>query len=320
MSAEGATMALEGARVDCAAVRGSLLGAACGDALGAPFEGADSVSPALVEAWAASDRTFHHTDDTAMTLVLARHLVESGGAVDVPRLAEDFAREWQTDPHRGYGAGPPRVFRAVLDGDDWAEVSRSAFGGAGSWGNGGAMRVAPVAFAPGSLAARVETARSQATVTHAHPLGQDGAALQCAAVAVAAARAGSVLDPGELLAIVDEHVRTPELREALEVVGDLVAAGSSAQEVADRLGRDISALGSVPTALALFLGCPDDVRAAVASAVQVGGDADTIASMVGALAGARCGEAALPSSWVTRLECAEAMAVVADSLCALRAV
>jgi poly(ADP-ribose) glycohydrolase ARH3 len=313
-------MTLGGAEVGCAAVRGSLLGAACGDALGAPFEGAAAVPTALVEAWATSDRMLQHTDDTAMTLVLAMHLVEAGGAVDVPRLAEDFAREWQADPHRGYGAGPPRIFRAVLDGGDWAEVARSAFGGAGSWGNGGAMRVAPAAFAPGTIEDRVEIARSQATVTHAHPLALDGAALQCAAVAVAAGSAGSPLDPGELLATVGEHARTPELRQALEVVGELVEGGSSAEEVADSLGRDISALGSVPTALALFLRCPDDVRAAVESAVQVGGDADTIASMVGALAGARCGDGELPSSWVTRLECAEEMAALADALCALRGV
>ena len=115
-------------------------------------------------------------------------------------------------------------------------------------------------------------------------------------------------------------MRTPELRQALEVVGDLVEAGSSTEEVADSLGRDISALGSVPTALALFLRCPDDVRAALASAVQVGGDADTIASMVDALVGARCGDEALPSSWVTRLQCAEEMAALADALCALRGV
>jgi len=128
------------------AARGALLGAACGDAMGAPFEGSRAVSRILVENWMTSARAMRYTDDTALTLVLARHLITSGGMIEEDRLARDFAEEWQSEPDRGYGAGPPRIFRAVLSGENWGSVARSAFQGTGSWGNGGAMRVAPVAL------------------------------------------------------------------------------------------------------------------------------------------------------------------------------
>ena len=52
--------------------RGALLGAAVGDALGAPFEGSRAVSQMLVENWMTSARTMRYTDDTAMTVVLTR--------------------------------------------------------------------------------------------------------------------------------------------------------------------------------------------------------------------------------------------------------
>ena len=137
---------------------GSLLGAACGDALGAAFEGAGTVPAASIHRWLAGSRTLRYTDDTTMTLVLARHLVAHRGDMDLDRLAMDFAEEWRADPGQGYGSAPPKIFRAVLAVGDWAKVSGGVFGGAGSWGNGGAMRVAPVAHLPQPLRYRTQVA------------------------------------------------------------------------------------------------------------------------------------------------------------------
>lgn len=299
------------------AARGALLGAACGDALGAPFEGSRAVSRMLVENWMTSTRAMRYTDDTAMTLVLARHLITTGGAIAEDQLASDFAEEWQAEPHRGYGAGPPRIFRAVLAGEDWSSVARSAFQGTGSWGNGGAMRVAPVALLPHPVAERIRLARRQAAVTHAHPLAQDGAALQCAAIAQAAITAGERLSADDFCATLSEHVTTPEFRTALDGIQDVAPPGASPREIATRLGADITALGSVPTAIALFLSNPDDPEAALVSAVLAGGDTDTIASMTGAIAGARTGQVGLPSRLISRLENRGAMTKLADDLASL---
>lgn len=299
------------------AAKGALLGAACGDSLGAPFEGSRAVSRMLVENWRTSSWTMRYTDDTAMTLVVARHLLSTGGTIDEERLAKDFADEWQAVPDRGYGAAPPKIFRAVLSGEDWATVARAAFGGTGSWGNGGAMRVAPVALLPGSVSDRVLLARRQAAITHAHPLAQDGATVQCAAIAQAAMTVGENIDADDFCAALGQHVTTAEFHNALADIRDLTRAGAPPREIAARLGADVTALGSVPTAIALFLRSPDDMETALVSAVHAGGDTDTIASMVGAITGARLGQAGLPSRLISRLENAQEILGLAEDLASL---
>ena len=298
-------------------MRGSLLGLACADGLGAPFEGATRVARSLLAQWEATDRPLRYTDDSAMAITLTEHLCRHSGVLHGDELVHDFAQAWRRDPDRGYGSGPPAVFRRALAGGDWRGVARGLFGGAGSFGNGGAMRTAPVAFLPGTLPERVLQARQQAAVTHAHVLAQDGAALQCAAVAAAAATAKDAFDPERFLIQVEEHVETPEFGEALHGVQIAVRRRWTPHQVATTLGNDISAVGSVPSALAAFLLNPDGVRNAVMFAIEMGGDTDTIAAMTGALVGARCGEAGLPSSWVHRLERASRIRDLADALAAM---
>ena len=61
-------------------------------------------------------------------------------------------------------------------GAPWRTVASQAFGGEGSMGNGGAMRVSPVgAYFAEDLDAVVEHAAASAMVTHAHPDGRAGA-------------------------------------------------------------------------------------------------------------------------------------------------
>jgi poly(ADP-ribose) glycohydrolase ARH3 len=299
------------------AVTGSLLALACGDALGAPFEGAVRVARPLLEQWEATGRTLRYTDDGAMAIVLTEHLCRHSGAVHDEDLVLDFARAWRQEPGRGYGAGPPAIFLTALAGGDWHGLAQGLFGGTGSYGNGGAMRTAPVAFVPGAVATRVLLARQQAAVTHANVLALDGAALQCAAVAISAETADDDLDAELFLAHAKEHVETPEFRQALQGVLEAVQRDWSPREVAAHLGNDISAVGSVPSALAAFLLNHDDLRGAVLFAIQMGGDTDTVAAMTGAIAGARCGEVGVPHSWAHRLERASEIRALAGSLAAL---
>jgi poly(ADP-ribose) glycohydrolase ARH3 len=298
-------------------VTGSLLGLACGDGLGAPFEGSTKVARTLLSQWAGTERRLRYTDDTALAIALTEHLCRNAGALNDDELVLDFARAWQREPDRGYGSGPPAVFRTALVGGDWRGLAQRLFGETGSFGNGGAMRTAPVAFLPGAVSTRVLLARQQAAITHTNDLALDGAALQCAAVAISADTANGVLDPESFLAQVKGHVQTPEFREALQGLHIAVRRGWAPEEVAMHLGNDISAVGSVPSALAAFLLRPDDVQEAVMFAIEMGGDTDTIAAMTGALAGARCGEGRLPPSWVRRLERASEIRSLADSLAAV---
>jgi len=241
--------------------------------------------------------------------------------VDEAELAGEFAAEWTREPGRGYGPGAARVLAAVTAGTPWSQAAQDLFDGAGSYGNGAAMRVAPVGLvARLGLPAVARQARRTAAVTHAHPLGLDGGAVQAVAVAVAARTSASdELDPDAFLTHVMAHTDTDGFRAALRQVASLVRRGAPPAQVAAQLGNDVSAVESVPAALAAFLTHPDDTYAAIRFALQVGGDTDTIAAMTGAVGGARLGTQALPPHWRCRLEAADRVTALAAALAQLSA-
>lgn len=294
---------------------GCVLAAACGDALGAPFEGALRVDAGDLDRWAAGDEPLRYTDDTAMLLTLTEYLAESPGIFDESELVHRFARAWREEPDRGYGSGPPAIFRQVLRGTSWKVAADQVLPG-GSFGNGGAMRVAPVGLLGLSLDDTAALARRSARVTHAHPLAQDGAATQAMAVALAArSNPTEPIEARDVAGAVAVRLHTAEFAERLQTVRLLVESSAGPLDVADQLGNDLRALTSVPAALTAFLREPDDITAAIGFAIRIGGDTDTIAAMTGALVGARCGEEALPGHWLSRLERRERLAAAARQLC-----
>lgn len=304
-----------------------------GDALGAPWEGADArriaaicaAYPTLPAAEQEMHRAVfglllnpqtrhaHYTDDTQMTLALAETLCEWGSAAEDDRttqfeeaLARAFAEFF--DPMRGYGPGAHRVLADLRGGARWDEPAGRLFGGKGSFGNGAAMRAAPVGlyFHDRDTAVLRLVARRSSLPTHIHPLGIAGAVMQANAVACACRWQSEPFDAGAFLADVEAGLGDDEAgaayRAACGRIGELLPLRPSPATIADVLGDEITALESVPTALYAFLAHPDDFRAAVTFAVQVGGDADTISAMCGAISGAYLGASALPSEWLDALE------------------
>ncbi len=302
-------------------VRGALLGAALGDGVGAAFEGRALVGPDEVALVVAGTAPLAWTDDTALAVALGEHLAGClGGGADLDEggLARALARAWAEDPGRGYGSLPPRVFDAVLSGRDWRAVTASAFGGAGSLGNGGAMRVVPVACAAPDSGRVAELARRSAAVTHAHPLGRSGAAVQALAVHDALlSDTGVPPDAAATLAAAAVGATRPEeaeLASALSTVSDLVEGNAAPREAAAVLGAGVAAAESVPMALFAALGAPASVVATIERAVLGGGDTDTIAAMAGAVTGARCGASTIPTGLVSRLEQSDRLLALADAL------
>ncbi|MCE6995496.1 ADP-ribosylglycohydrolase family protein [Saccharothrix sp. S26] len=151
--------------------RGLLLGTGLGNALGAPFEGRDTVPPDALAAEEHAPSLLVHTDDTVLTVVLAEHLAarRDPGLLDENRLAREFAAAWQREPWRGYGTGSPQVFGLLHAGVPWREAAHAFLDTQGSQGNGAAMRVAPVALVATSAEHAVELADRSTTVAHAHP-------------------------------------------------------------------------------------------------------------------------------------------------------
>lgn len=294
-----------------ARVHGLLLGTAIGDARGAVEPGTDDGSSPL-----------RYTDDTALTIVVADHVAAGAGGdpVDEDALAAELAAAWQAEPWRGYGSGAARTFAAISAGTPWREAARSAFGGAGSFGNGAAMRVAPVAVVGSGVHDAADLGERTATVTHAHVDGAHGARWQAAAVhLVLQADPGVVLDADRLLDDLGRVVLPRAWHERLERIGELVHVGVTPQHAAHALGNDVAAIDSVPLALLAFLVNADSPAATIDFAIAAGGDTDTIAAMAGALAGARHGAGGFPATWTGRLEGADRLAALAERLTARRA-
>ncbi|MGN6110454.1 MAG: ADP-ribosylglycohydrolase family protein, partial [Kofleriaceae bacterium] len=185
----------------------SLIGLAVGDAFGQTMFGDPAESARRAANREISERRpWPWTDDTAMALsiveVLGRH-----GEIDPDALAEAFARRWAENPHREYGPGAFDLLARVSDGAPWRREAQRMFDGQGSYGNGAAMRAAPIgAYFADDLDRTVAEALRSAEPTHAHPDGAAGAV----AVAVAAALVASRVDRADLLGRVIE--RTPPSR------------------------------------------------------------------------------------------------------------
>lgn len=90
------------------------------------------------------------TDDSAMAFVLFAHLV-ARGEVQPGAPAREFAAEYERDPARKYGPSTHSVLRRIGVGEDWQSVTTGQFGGQGSYGNGAAMRVAPLGRGSGTI-------------------------------------------------------------------------------------------------------------------------------------------------------------------------
>lgn len=285
----------------------SLYGLAIGDALGMPtqllsraqvverygrlagFEAAGPKHPIAAGLPAGSV-----TDDTEQALLLARHLIAHSGSVD----AAEFARElvgWEDDMSaRGsldlLGPSTKAAVAAIADGVPVDQAGR--FGTT----NGAAMRVTPVGIATGGpklIDRVVEASRVSHNTTIAI----------CAATAVAAAVSAGVEGasvPQAITAAIDAAaaardrgawVAGADVSRRIEWATSLVDAGDpvrSLDDVVALVGTSLASQESVPAAFAVLSLYPDDAWSAVIAAASLGGDSDTIAAIVGAIAGA-CG-------------------------------
>jgi len=280
---------------------GALVGTVVGDALGAPFEGWHRVRREDIETVAERRQLLLYTDDTHMMIGIAESLVRARG-FDGEDMAQCFVRNYELEPYRGYGPGPPRIFRLIRGGEAWDKAAQKLYGG-GSYGNGSAMRIAPVGvlYYDDTVELR-EVAYKSSQITHAHNLGKQGAALQAGAIALATSLEPSVpLDRDNFLARLADYVQDDVFRHKLSSIKELLA-GSDSDRVVAELGHGIEAFNSVPAAIYSFLAYPHSFAEAVLYAISLGGDTDTIGAMTGAISGAHLGVEAIPTGWEEKLE------------------
>jgi ADP-ribosylglycohydrolase len=225
-------------------------------------------------------------------------ILDTYGYIEQDALARSFARRYMEEPYRGYAGGAARLLRHIAGGGDWRELSPGLFG-YGSYGNGAAMRVAPVgAYFSDDLYRAIHEARSSAIVTHAHPEGQAGAMAVAAAAALAAHRP----HPSghdflhEILPLVPESITRDRIRKATEIHPDdlheaILLLGS---------GNEVTAQDTVPFCLwsaAHRLECFEDALWWTAKGL---GDCDTTCAIVGGIVALASAE--IPPLWTARRE------------------
>lgn len=283
---------------------GSMIGLLTGDALGMPVEGwspqkIESSFGRLTDLLPGRLPAGHYTDDFQMAQGLLESLIEAGG-FDPARCAARWLANYQ--PQRGYGRRINGLMDRLAAGEDWSTVATDSFG------NGTAMRVAPIGlWYAHDQAGLIEAAAASARITHLHPEAVAGAVVQAAAVG-AALRAGlsrRAIDRPRFLANLVELAGAHDagfadhLARLEEMPG---GSDSRAREwLIDTYRRDVRAIEAVPPAVGVFLGTTG-FEAALETAVNLGEDTDTLAAMTGAMAGAYYGFKAIPDRWLKGLE------------------
>ncbi|MEV7724774.1 ADP-ribosylglycohydrolase family protein [Streptomyces sp. NPDC101733] len=277
----------------------SLRGLALGDALGSQFFVPVNYPLLKRRELPAGSEPWQWTDDTEMACsvvaVLAAH-----GRVDQDALAQSFAVHHDFD--RGYGPAVNRMLRLVREGEDWRTLAAELFNGQGSWGNGAAMRIAPLgAWYADDPEQATHQAEISSYTTHQHREAVCGAMAVAAAAALAAAPAGPPTAT-ELLDGVIALVPRSAVGAGVRRARDMLDYGD-ATTVAAVLGcgRRTSAHDTVPFALWSAARSLDDYERAFWTTAQVGGDVDTTCAIVGGVLGAR-GDQVLPPEWVARTE------------------
>lgn len=242
------------------------------------------------------------TDDTEQALLLARLLVDGSGSIDPVTFARALTAWEQGMRAKGsldlLGPSTKRAVERIAAGVAAEDAGR--YGAT----NGAAMRIAPVGVAvrPWPLKRLVGTVVDASMVTHNTSIGLAAAAAVGAAVSVG-------VEGGDTSEVIEAAIEAANLA---AVGGYWVAGGQIgpriawatehlrslprerwAGEIDAVIGTDVLAQESVVAAFAILAVAPDP-WSAVCLAASVGGDTDTIAAIVGAMAGARCGASGWP--------------------------
>lgn len=288
---------------------GSMLGLALGDALGAPYEGGVLERVTWKIIGLSRRGTLRYTDDTEMAIGITESLLNCDGFDD-----EHLAKTWaeRASWSRGYGGGALAVLKLIREGTPWQEANRRVFPD-GSFGNGAAMRAAPIGlYYHADPAALTRVARAASEITHAHELGVQGGLL------IARTTAAALDSPtGEqLLKAIDTADLDDEYRSRLATARSWLNDGAPAlPEVAEQLGNSILAHESAVTAVYLAArhlhGGFEDLMTGV---INLGGDVDTIGAMAGGIYGAAHGKASLPQEPLGQLEDASRIESLAEQL------
>lgn len=280
--------------VSLANAKKSLDGLSVGDAFGELFF---RLSPFYTKFEDLPTAPWKWTDDTHMALSIVE-ILKIHHRIEQDALVKAFAYKYQKDPARGYAGGAHRLLGEVAQGADWRDISPKLFDN-GSYGNGAAMRAAPIGgFFSDDLRRTAKEAELSAEVTHAHSEGKAGA------VAVAVAASIATLKPfptgeeflKEILPFIPDGITKSRVELAVQIPSD--AFWDAVKQLGT--GHEVSAQDTVPFCLwnaAHHLGNYEDALWSTAKGL---GDVDTTCAIVGGIVALSVPE--VPESWLRRRE------------------
>lgn len=281
---------------------GCLVGLAVGDALGAPLEfmPRDEIAATFGEVreligggW-LNVEPGEWTDDTQLALAIAESIVRLG-RIDPPDIAARFVGWLRTGP-KDVGNLTRAAIRYHEQGLPWGEVGPrivADFPG-GSAGNGSLMRCAPVAlFQAQRPAALLRDSAIVSEITHANPLSVWGSiAVNLAIVEFLHGRRDGAIE--RVAGQIPERAVADTLRAAATLPRRAVRSG----------GYVLETVGAAFWALAQG----ETFEEVLVAAINLGGDADTVGAVAGALAGARDGVSAIPERWMQQVRAVDRLA------------
>jgi ADP-ribosylglycohydrolase len=282
----------------------SLEGLAIADAVGEMLAYRHYQALSIIEKGLPAGPWFR-TDDSEMAISIVEGL-KLYGYVHQDALARRFAWRHEREPDRGYGSMTRAQLNEVTRGGDWRQGAANAFGGQGSMGNGGAMRVAPLgAYFADDLPRLVQEARASALVTHTHPEGVAGTI----AIAVAAAMAWQLHETtgpdriSQLFSAVLEHTPESKVRHGI-LLASQTPGSVPVETVAKVLGNGslVTAPDTVPFALWSAAHHLNNYVDALKQAIIAGGDCDTNAAIVGGIVALSAGRNNIPADWRQKKE------------------
>ena len=282
----------------------SLEGLSCGDAFGERFFLPDAVAVSLIEKRAVPAPPWFFTDDTVMALSILETLAEHR-AINPDALAVSFAGRYEAG--RGYGPAMHQLLPTIRRRpQSWRTEAAALFRGQGSFGNGSAMRVAPLGAYFADDPERISEQASLSSIpTHSHTEAIVGAV----AVALAAGLAWQMKNSAEsansqdFLHRVYQQLPDSYVRKGLLNAIELPPQATVETAVA-RLGNGsaVTAPDTVPFALWCASRHLSSYEAALWETVSGRGDRDTTCAIVGGIVVMYAGVESIPAEWLEHRE------------------
>lgn len=284
--------------------KATIEGLSLGDSFGSFFEMSVGETPWHIRKYRLPPEPWRWTDDTLMAMSIFDNLRQYG-EVNQDELAQSFAKYF--DPSRGYGAGATQLLMGIQQGKDWRDLSPNMFNKSGSYGNGAAMRVAPLGayFAESPIEQVIEQAKLSAEITHSHPEGIAGAITMAVATVVAWQFyvEGREPDRKHFINRIVPHIPDGETRDRVIEARD-IQREHKIENIAHVLGNgsNVSAMDTLPLVLYCAGEFMDNFEQAMWKTARALGDTDTNCAMVGAIITTYQGIQGVPKGWKFKRE------------------